>query len=78
MSRPRFALLVLALASVFCLGDMRGDDTPKTTKGDATVQPPDRLLKANPRFEKLPPEERTPEGVTEVTAVPRLLGRGMR
>lgn len=46
MSRPRFALLVLALASVLCLGDMRGDDAPKTTKGNATTQPPDRLLKA--------------------------------
>ncbi|MBC7853395.1 MAG: hypothetical protein IAF94_08170, partial [Pirellulaceae bacterium] len=46
MSRPRFALLLLACASVLCLGDMRGDDAPKSPKGDATNQPSDRPLKA--------------------------------
>ncbi len=46
MSRPRFVLLVLAIASVLCPGDMRGDDAPKTTKGGASSQVPERLLKA--------------------------------
>jgi hypothetical protein len=43
MSRPRLLFLALAAASVFCLGDMRGDDAPKTAK-DGKV--PERLLKA--------------------------------
>lgn len=43
MSRPRLLFLALAAASVFFLGDMRGDDAPKTAK-DGKV--PDRLLKA--------------------------------
>ncbi|MCE9527411.1 MAG: hypothetical protein K8R36_15315 [Planctomycetales bacterium] len=46
MSRSRLVLLVLALASVFCLGDMRGDDPPQTPKGAPSSQVPDRLLKA--------------------------------
>lgn len=45
MSRPRWMLLVLGLASVFCLGDMRGDD-PSTTKESSSAKVPDRLLKA--------------------------------
>ena len=46
MSRPRCVLLVLAAASLFCLGNMRGDDAPKAAKGGAAPQVPNRLLKA--------------------------------
>src|SRR5881394_3093764 len=46
MSRPRLVLLLLAAASVFCLGDMRGDDPPKPAKSGASSQVPTRLLKA--------------------------------
>lgn len=38
----------------------------------------DRILEQHPGFERTPPEERTPEGVTEVILVPRLLGRERR
>jgi hypothetical protein len=46
MSLSRLVLLMLALVSVFCLGDMRGDDPPKTPKDAPPSQVPDRLLKA--------------------------------
>src|SRR5687767_6253093 len=46
MSRPRVVLLVLAIASALCLGDMRGDDAPKTSKGGDSSKVPDRLLNA--------------------------------
>jgi hypothetical protein len=46
MSRLRLVLLLLAAASVFCLGDMRGDDPPKTAKSGASSRVPARLLKA--------------------------------
>jgi hypothetical protein len=46
MSRPRLLLLLLAAASVFCLGDMRGDDPAKPAKSGASSQVPARLLKA--------------------------------
>ncbi|MFN0020988.1 MAG: hypothetical protein ACKVP0_22240 [Pirellulaceae bacterium] len=46
MSRSRLILLTLALASLFFLGDMRGDDPPKTPKDSPATDVPDRLLKA--------------------------------
>lgn len=46
MSRPRLVLLLLAAASVFCLGDMRGDDPRAPAKSGASSQVPARLLKA--------------------------------
>ena len=46
MLAPRFCWLVLLLAGLFCLGDMRGDDAPKLAKGEAFAKVPDRLLKA--------------------------------
>ena len=46
MSRPRLVLLLLAAASVFCLGDMRGDDPPTPAKSGPSSQVPARLLKA--------------------------------
>ena len=46
MSRPRLVLLLLAAASVFCLGDMRGDDPPAPAKSGPSSQVPARLLKA--------------------------------
>jgi hypothetical protein len=46
MLQPRFVLLVLAAASIFCLGDMRGDDPPKSRPSRPSSPAPDRLLKA--------------------------------
>ncbi len=71
MSRRLLVLLVLAAASMFCLGNMWGDDAPMTAKEGASSQVPDRLLKAisgkggkeaAPKDAKAPanPEEKPP------------------